>query len=261
MSVQAASTSNPQTRFSDRADVYSRARPTYPADAMDAIVAGAQSDGATIAADIGAGTGISSRLLAERGCRVFAIEPNADMRRRGAADTSAVQPPITWVEACGEATTLGDASVDLILCAQSFHWLDRPRALNEFHRILRPYGRLAMLWNIQNRDEPFTAGYCNIMSRHAVEMPRSPWALPGVAADMVEDLRFAGYRVLVFPHEQTLDRDGLVERAMSASYAPKSGQAFLAMATDLRELFDRFERKGRATLRYKTEVHLAERAP
>ncbi len=256
-----ANPSSPHARFTDRAAVYSRARPTYPGDAMDAIVSGCDTHGATTAADIGAGTGISSRLLAARRCNVLAIEPNRDMRERGAADTRDVQPPIRWIDACGESTTLDDTSVDLILCAQSFHWLDRPRAMDEFHRILRPLGRLAMLWNIQNRDDVFTAGYCSIMSRHAVELPRSPWALPGVAADLVEDVRFAAYRVLVFPHEQTLDRDGLVERALSASYSPKSGQPFLEMAADLREHFDRFERDGHVTLRYKTEIHIAERTP
>lgn len=261
MAVESAPPSNPTSRFTDRADAYSRARPTYPGPAIDAIVAGCGASIPVAAADIGAGTGISSRLLAERGCRVFAIEPNAAMRERGAADSKAAGLLIDWLDATGESTALPDASLDLVLCAQSFHWLDRRGALNEFHRILRPFGRVATLWNIQNRDDPLTAGYCSLMSKHAVEMPRSPWSLPGAAADLVEDDRFAGYRVLVYPHEQTLDRDGLIERALSASYSPKKGPEFLAMATDLRELFDRFQRDDHVTLRYKTEIHLAERAP
>lgn len=263
MSVEAAHPSNPHSRFSDRADAYARSRPTYPADAIDAILAGfsPRPGSPILAADIGAGTGISSRLLAQRACRVYAVEPNAAMRARGAADSAASGLEIEWLDAAGEATTLDDQTLDLVLCAQSFHWLDRPRALSEFHRILRPYARLALLWNVQDRDDPLTAGYCTIMSRHAVDMPKSPWSLPGAAADLVEDERYAGYRALVFPHEQPLDRDGFIERALSASYAPKNGQPFLAMAADLRELFDEHQREDRVVLRYKTEIHIAERAP
>lgn len=261
MSVEAAFPSNPRSRFNDRADAYSRARPAYPGPALDAIVAGCGHQPPIAAADIGAGTGISSRMLAQRGCSVVAIEPNKSMRERGAADSLAANLAIRWIDAAGEATTLDDASSDLILCAQSFHWLDRSRALDEFHRILRPYGRVALLWNIQNRDDPVTAGYCTLMSRHAVEMPRSPWSLPGAAADLVVDDRFAGYRVLVYDHEQTLCRDGLIERALSASYSPKNGPAFLAMAADLRELFDRHQTNDAVVLRYKSEIHIAERAP
>src|SRR5205085_9077451 len=67
-------------RFSDRAADYVKFRPTYPAAAADAILAGLEPAGKLVAADVGAGTGISARLLAERGVRVVAVEPGSAMR-------------------------------------------------------------------------------------------------------------------------------------------------------------------------------------
>src|SRR5689334_17665803 len=106
---------NPTGRFSDRAGDYARFRPTYPAAAIDAVL-----DGLTppiTAADVGAGTGISATLLADRGVRVFAIEPNAAMRA-----SAAPNPLVEWREGSAERTSLADHSVDLVLCAQAFHW-------------------------------------------------------------------------------------------------------------------------------------------
>ncbi len=103
---------------------------------------------------MGAGTGICSRLLADRGARVLAIEPN-DAMRAAAED----HPRVEWQRGTAERTGLEDSGVDLVVCAQAFHWFEPQAALQEFHRILRPGGRLALIWNKRDNSDPFTAGY------------------------------------------------------------------------------------------------------
>jgi len=141
----------PTTRFSDRAADYVRYRPDYPAAAIDRMLAGLRTPPEIVAADVGAGTGISARRLAERGARVWAVEPNAEMRA-----AAAPHPLVTWHDGTAEATGLDRASVDLVLCAQAFHWFRPPEAVAEFARILRPGGRLAIVWNRRDRSDPLT---------------------------------------------------------------------------------------------------------
>ena len=141
-------------RFSDRAADYVKYRPTYPAAAIDAMLDGLAAPGQLVAADIGAGTGISARLLGDRGVHVVAVEPGEGMR--GAA---APHPHVEWMAARAEALGLRSESVDLVLSAQSFHWFRPADALPEFARILKPRRRLVIIWNRRSRTDPLTMGY------------------------------------------------------------------------------------------------------
>jgi ubiquinone/menaquinone biosynthesis C-methylase UbiE len=133
--------------FTGLAVDYEKYRPGYSSDAVRAIVS--QLDrpvDACDAADIGAGTGIFTRPLAQQGFRkVVAVEPNDDMRSEGIIATRG--SPIEWRAGQGEKTGLADHSVDLVTMASSFHWVDFDRGIAEFHRVLRPSGCFTALWN------------------------------------------------------------------------------------------------------------------
>jgi len=133
--------------FSTLASDYSRYRPGYSASVLSAALGLLDVPPAEVdAADIGAGTGIFSRLLGGRGLRsVTAIEPNDDMRQQGVQDSDGTG--ITWRDSSGEQTGLPSASLHLVTTASSFHWMDFERTTIEFHRVLRPGGRLLALWN------------------------------------------------------------------------------------------------------------------
>lgn len=244
---------DPIARFSDRAADYVKYRPTYPDVAVEAILRGLGEPDTLVAADIGAGTGISARLLAGRGFRVLAVEPNAAMR--AAADPN---PLIVWREGTAEATGLPESSMDLVLCAQAFHWFRQPEAIAEFHRILRPNGRLALMWNSRDRRDPVTREF--IESIHAVN-GEHPAERRELDPDVIHrDGHFMPARLETFDHGQKLDRAGLIGRAASASYVPKEGEAFDELRRLLNELFDRHRGSDeRVALRYVTKVYLAER--
>lgn len=267
----------PTTRFSDRVGDYARHRPSYPGAAIDALLDGLGPRESLVVADIGAGTGISTRLLAGApdggGPRVIAVEPNEAMRCAGESEP---HPRIEWRAGTGEVTGLPDASIHAILCAQAFHWLDPDKALTEFRRILRSgggdsRGRVGLMWNTRNPDDPATEAYYATMAAHAVEGPRSPWASNDVndnryAIPLRDSSLFRNYRAPRFGNAQRLDRAGFLGRAMSASYIPKEGDAGRRVRDDLDNVFDRHSQRAPSgeqeiVLRYTVELHLAERAP
>ena len=240
-------------RFNDRADDYVRYRPTYPAPAIDAILDGLGSPARLMAADVGAGTGISARLLAARGVHVVAIEPGEAMRR-----AAAPHDHVHWIAGLAEATGLRTASADLALSAQSFHWFRPADALTECARILKRGGRLAIMWNRRSTTDPFTAGYrqaiLDVGGEVAAErMPFDPDVLERSGL-------FTSPTRRLFANAQRLDMAGLIGRARSASYVPKSGPNGDKLLTLLRELHARYaDADGRVTLVYETDVYVASR--
>ena len=133
--------------FTGLAGDYAKFRPGYAPQVATALLGFLGRDTASVdAADVGAGTGIWSRILASRGLHsVVAVEPNDDMRGRG-IETSR-ETGVEWRKGSAEATGLADGSVNLLTMASSFHWADFDKACAEFHRVLRPGGVFAALWN------------------------------------------------------------------------------------------------------------------
>jgi SAM-dependent methyltransferase len=133
--------------FTGLAGDYARFRPGYAPQVATAVLSYVGRAAASIdAADIGAGTGIWTRMLAARGLHsVVAVEPNDDMRAQGIETSRGTD--IVWRKGSAEATGLPDGSADLVSMASSLHWADFDNACDEFHRILRPGGVFAALWN------------------------------------------------------------------------------------------------------------------
>jgi SAM-dependent methyltransferase len=244
---------SPTTRFSGRVSDYVKYRPSYPADAIGAVVDGLGDPASLAAADVGAGTGISSRLLADRGVRVIAVEPNAKMRLAAEA-----HPQVEWREGTAEATWLADGSVDVVLCAQAFHWVKQPEALVEFARILRPRGRIAIMWNERDVTDPLMTGYRDAIREIGGEHPAEMGPFdPGVIG---RSGLYEPVRLVEVANSQRLDEAGLIGRAMSASYVPKEGEKAERLVARLRELWAKHrEADGCVTMRYVTRVWVAER--
>ncbi len=255
--------SDPTRKFTDRATHYAAHRPSYAPEAIDELLRGlpgVEADEAGVlgtrgmpAADVGAGTGISSRLLAGRGCRVFAVEPNEAMRR--AAEP---HPGVEFVEGTAEATGLPDRDAVLVCCAQAFHWFDREPALTEFRRIATAPGRIGLVWNIRDPDDAFMQEYNALIVRHAVAPIASPWANDLDAADVLR--RHIGEpRAASFENADRLSFDQSAGRALSASYAPNQGYAKETFIAELAALFEKHAGPdGRVTWAYRTETYVVD---
>jgi SAM-dependent methyltransferase len=227
-------------------------RPDYPPAAFAAMLSGLGEPDGLAAADIGAGTGISSRALAGRVGQVIAVEPNEAMRM-----AATPHPRIRWVAGTAEETGLAGAVADLVLCAQAFHWFRPAPALAEFHRILRPGGRLALMWNARDRSDPLTLGYVEAILAVSGEHPAETHEFDPVV--METGGWFTPARLSAWPNAQALDRAGLVGRALSASYVPREGARRADLAARLEALFDAHrDVAGQVHLRYETRLYLAD---
>jgi SAM-dependent methyltransferase len=238
-------------RFSDRAGDYAAARPTYPSGALDVLFDGLGEPSEILAVDLGAGTGISSRLLAERGARVIAIEPNAAMR-----DAAEPHPRIEWIAAKAEWTGLGEASADLVTAFQAFHWFDQVKTLDEMIRILRPGGRAAAIYNERDESDPFTAAYGDVVRTYQTDETerRRVDALEAFSA-------FGGWvaqRRVELRNEQRLDVEGVLARTRSSSYLPNAGAIAADLHAEVRALVAKHARDGLVVMAMRTIVVAAD---
>lgn len=242
---------DPSHVFDGRAALYERGRPAYPSAALDVLLAGLGDPAGVRVADVGAGTGLLSRLLLARGCGVVAVEPNAEMR-----EAAPELPGLRWVAATAEDTGLPDAAFDLVTVAQAFHWVDPRRALPEFRRLVVPRGRLALLWNDRRVESPFEREYQQLLRElkppERRDSPPKDSALALSGTDWFEDPA-----VSEFEHEHLMTVDALVARTLSLSYAPTESRARTALEARLRALHAAgSNERGLLAQGYRVRVHV-----
>lgn len=196
----------PYTAFADVADAYERGRPGYPDEAVRWLVGDAPVD----VVDLGAGTGKLTRGLVAQGHRVTAIEPLDEMR----SQLEAVLPEIRALRGSAERIPLPDACADVVASAQAFHWFDHDDALPEIARVLRPGGRIALVWNSRDDQDPWTARLSSIIGNESIEES-------DVVPVLDESRLFGPVETASFGFRQVLDRDGLLDLVLSRSYLAK----------------------------------------
>lgn len=243
-------------RFTTRAASYIAARPTYPTGLIDILRERCGLNPSAVVADIGSGTGMLSRLLCPHAQTVYGVEPNQAMRESATAHLS---EPSNFVSVNGaaEATTLPATSVDLITAAQAFHWFNHDDTRHEFLRILKPNGWTAIIWNDRRYEgTPFAEAYEKLLETHGVDYAKVK--ARGKGSLEVFD-RFFGHnqhKQASIKHNQKLDRDGFVQRIVSASYMPGPGHPRrAAMIEDVNRVFDEHQSDERVEIEYTTNIY------
>lgn len=234
------------TSFASVADAYERARPEYPADAVWWLAGDDPAD----VVDLGAGTGKLTRGLAALGHRVTAVEPLGEMLeclRRAL-------PEVRAVEGSAERIPLPDASADVVVCAQAFHWFDQQAALAEIARVLRPGGRVALVWNSRDDRVPWTAMLSETIGRETVEANDGETPIAASAL-------FGLVERATFSFVQRLGRKELRDLVRSRSYCavmtPAEREEVLARVDGL---YDAHADADGIDLPYKTECFRSTRA-
>ena len=244
-------------RFSNRVANYIRYRPSYPRELVDLLEREAKLSPEGTIADIGSGTGIFSELLLKAGYQVSGVEPNQPMREAAERLLSGY-PRFHSVDGSAKATTLADQSADLIVSAQAYHWFDTPEARAEFRRILKPGGKIALIWNERLLDTtPFLRDYEALLREFGTDYAE-------IRHDNIgpESLRLVfpgGYDIHTFPNSQRFDYEGLEGRLLSSSYTPAPGRpGHEPMLAELRRLFDEHRQNGQVSIDYDARVYLGE---
>lgn len=250
--------SDNKQRFSNRVENYVKYRPSYPAEALNYLYTAVGMQSGSRIADIGAGTGIFSKLLLERGSEVIALEPNQAMREAAETELGSL-PNYRSISGAAEATGLPEQSIDYILCAQSFHWFDRSAAQAEFHRILKPGGKAALIWNSRlTSGTPFLEGYEELLRLYSTDYKQMTHK--NISSEQLRlFFRDQGMHEARFANRQLFNHEELVGRALSSSYVPAEGQPnHERLKEELKLLFEQTNVNGQVSFDYETEIFWGE---
>jgi SAM-dependent methyltransferase len=192
--------------FGSAAQSYGRGRPDYPEEILGWLIEALEIGPGKTAIDLGAGTGKFTKLLLQAKANVIAVEPIDAMR----AELAAELPGIRALADTAQAMSLGDATADAVVCAQAFHWFATEAALAEIHRILKPGGKLGLIWNVRDDSVDWITAITKIITPYEGDAPRynnGKWRRPfkgPLFTDLVEEC-FA-YRHIGTPQTVILDR-------------------------------------------------------
>jgi ubiquinone/menaquinone biosynthesis C-methylase UbiE len=236
------------------AEHYDAHRPSYPPEAVDFIrQAGRVGENSTVV-DLGAGSGLITRLLSPAG-RLIAVEPLPEMRRVLRAQV----PQAEVLAGSAEAIPLPSATADTLVVAQAFHWFANRRALCEITRVLKTEGRLVLVWNVKDPRDPLMRSIDDILAPHRLGSPghdSTPWREVLEA----EDSPFVMALHQTFSFEEQMAVGRLKARALSASYiALLDGRRRELVLTEIEKLVERRGDGQPLTMKYLTEVYVARR--
>lgn len=236
----------PRLLFSRKVADYEASRPDYP-EAFFQLLRARFSVGAEVV-DLGAGTGLLTRDLLRHQFRVVAIEPDAAMLALAEQRLSGV-PRYCGAVGRAEEIPLPAQSVDLVTAAQAFHWFEPQCARAECLRVLRPGGLIALVWNDRVADDPLQREL-EVVLESCGKPKQSLSSEKAAVADFFAPARPEEF---VWPHEHQLDLAGLTSLVFSRSYVPdRDTAAGRDVVRLVRELFERCQRDGYVTVRYRT---------
>ena len=249
---------NSTQRFSNRVEDYHKHRPGYPEQIIDILKQERALLPDAIIADIGSGTGKLAEIFFNRAHTVYGVEPNDAMRRQAEKDFSDVQNFVS-ITGSAESTTLPPASIDLITAGQAFHWFDREKSFLEFKRILKPNGRVALVWNYRDIDaDDLQRDYEAILANNIKDYKKldHKTITDEKIADFFHKTDVKKYQLR---NQQHFDLASLKGRALSSSYVPKPPDPTAErILSHIETLFEKYQQNGLVQFIYKTTLYLGQ---
>jgi ubiquinone/menaquinone biosynthesis C-methylase UbiE len=244
--------------FNSSADAYERGRPNYPPESIKFLSESLKLSPGITVAEVGAGTGKFTRLLVPFRARVVAIEPVEGMRRKFVS----LLPEVTLLAGTAEQLPLGTESVEAVVCAQSFNWFKGEKALQEFHRVLKPGGRLGLIWNARLESEAWVAELSKIIEQHESGVPRyktGEWK-----AAFNSTALFSAPTYSAFSNVQTEAPEAYIDRVASISYIAampaNEREKVLEKVRDLLRTHPQTKERESVEMPYRTDVFWFEKS-
>lgn len=240
-------------RFSNRAELYAKFRPGYPKEIISFFKETLNLHAGNAVADLGSGTGLFSKLFLDNQNIVYAIEPNREMRET--AEKALIKYPLFHsVNGTAENTTLADHSIDYVTAAQAFHWFNREKARQEFKRILKTNGYVVLIWNDRNKSQGLMGDYEQLLLKYASDYKEV--SHENISEnEIIHFYSTESYGKKTFFNPQFLDYEGLKGRLMSSSFMPIELDASPDLNKELKEIFEKYERKGKIKFEYTTRLY------
>ena len=202
--------------------------------------------------DLAAGTGKFTRQLVPTGADLIAVEPVGGMRRK----LVEACPDVKALDGTAERIPLVDGSTDAVFCAQAFHWFDTERALEEIHRVLRPGGGLALVWNVRDETVEWERRLSELMKRYESNAPRKRWGRWREAFE--QTTLFTPLQERQFAHRQAGDVETMLARVASISFiAALPDQEQALFLDEVRALIEAHDTP--LVMHYRTEVYWCRR--
>lgn len=226
-------------RFSGRAKDYTVGRPAYAEAFIDNLYTEQGFSENSVIADIGSGTGKFAKHLLDRGSTVICVEPNEDMRHTAEKELGAYER-FKSVDGTADGTTLAAGSVDFITTAQAFHWFDAAEFQRECGRILRPGGKVLLIWNMRDMSASFNKECYDVFAKYC---PRFKGFSGGIKEhdDKIKYFFHDLYQCVRFDNPLLYDKNRFISRSLSGSYSLKQGDAdYEKYLEELTKLFDKY---------------------
>ena len=246
----------PTDKFSGKADVYSKSRPSYPNEYIDYLLSVNSLNETSRVADIGSGTGILTRQLLERGVSVLAVEPNDDMRTKAEQNLQQFEH-FTSIKGSAEETTLPNNSVDLVIAAQAFHWFDQEKFKLECKRILKRDAKVALVWNSRDFSSLLIKENAEIFKKYCPNFYGFSGGIGEGEEVFNQFFRFGQYELERFPNDLVMDFEGFLGRNLSASYSLKEpDKEYKFFVEAITNLFENYSHNGKIVMPNFTRSYL-----
>lgn len=230
-------------KFTFKAKAYSLGRADYAKSFIDYLVNSLSLSSQTTVADIGSGTGKFSKQLLEKGATVYAVEPNDDMRLVAENELSCYSGFIS-IKGSSCDTTLQSGSVDFVTAAQAFHWFEPKMFYNECKRILKPNGKVILLWNSRDEKDEINKEIAEINKKFCPEFKGFSCGMK-MDDERIKNFFIDGYEKMIFDNPICFNEESFINRMLSSSYSLKQGdEGYNEFLCEIKRIFLKYESGG-----------------